>query len=224
MSNSAKIKIKEIFTSIQGEGPYIGEKHLFVRTTRCNLNCCYCDTDFLCDENSKEYNYDEFFEELKSYDANVVSFTGGEPLLEADFLSEFLKRYKNRLNKKIYLETNGTNPEALEKVIDYVDIISTDIKLKSATGQDFSLITFEDFMDVAKKKEVFAKIIFDENIKEEEIQEAAAFAKRYGILLVLQPKMPISENFCPYEIFEKFYAKYKNVRLIAQMHKFLDIR
>ena len=88
--DNKKIKIKEIFTSIQGEGPYIGEKHLFVRTTKCNLNCSYCDTDFRCDENSKEYNYDEFFEELKSYDANVVSFTGGEPLLQADFIAEKL--------------------------------------------------------------------------------------------------------------------------------------
>ena len=61
-----KIKIKEIFDSIQGEGPYVGEKQLFVRTTKCNLNCKYCDTDFLCDENSKEYNFDEFFEILKS--------------------------------------------------------------------------------------------------------------------------------------------------------------
>ena len=222
--DNKKIKIKEIFTSIQGEGPYIGEKHLFVRTTKCNLNCSYCDTDFRCDENSKEYNYEEFFEELKSHDANVVSFTGGEPLLEADFLCGFLKRYKNRLNKKIYLETNGTHPEGLEKIIDYVDIIATDIKLKSSTGQDFSLITFDDFMLVAQKKEVFAKIIFDENILDEEIEQSVSFAKKYGILLVLQPKMPISKDFYPYEIFEKFYKKYKNTRLIAQMHKFLDIR
>ncbi len=222
--DNTKIKIKEIFTSIQGEGPYIGEKHLFVRTTRCNLSCKYCDTDFKCDKDSKEYNYDEFYEELKSHDANTVSFTGGEPLLEADFLCEFLRRYKNRLNKKIYLETNGTYPEGLEKIIDYVDIISMDIKLKSATGQDYSPITFGDFLDIARKKEVFAKIIFDENISDDEINKSVNLAKKYGILLVLQPKMPMDSDFCPYEIFEKFYEKYKNVRLIAQMHKFLDIR
>lgn len=219
-----KITIKEIFESIQGEGPYIGEKQLFVRTTRCNLNCKYCDTDFLSDEGSKEYSFDEFFEKLKQSDAQVISFTGGEPLLEADFLSEFLRKYKNRLNKKIYLETNGTNANELKKVIDYVDIVSMDIKLKSATGMEFSLISFDDFIEVAKQKEVFAKVVFDENITNSEIEEAAILAKKYGILLVLQPKMPTSPNISLEEIFNKFYDKYKNIRLIPQVHKFLDIR
>ena len=219
-----KITIKEIFESIQGEGPYVGEKQLFVRTTRCNLNCKYCDTDFLSDEGSKEYSFDEFFEKLKQSDAQVISFTGGEPLLEADFLSEFLRKYKNRLNKKIYLETNGTNANELKKVIDYVDIVSMDIKLKSATGMEFSLISFDDFIEVAKQKEVFAKVVFDENITNSEIEEAAILAKKYGILLVLQPKMPTSPNISLEEIFNKFYDKYKNIRLIPQVHKFLDIR
>ena len=219
-----KIKIKEIFDSIQGEGPYVGEKQLFVRTTKCNLNCKYCDTDFLCDENSKEYNFDEFFEILKSSDAQTVSFTGGEPLLEADFLFEFFKRYKNRLNKKIYLETNGTNAKNLKKIIDYVDVVSMDIKLKSATGLEFSLITFDDFINIAKEKEVFAKVVFDENISNSEIIEVTTLAKKYGILLILQPKMPISSTLNIDEIFEKFYSKYKNVRLIPQVHKFLNVR
>lgn len=219
-----KITIKEIFESIQGEGPYVGEKQLFVRTTRCNLNCKYCDTDFLSDEGSKEYSFEEFYEVLKSANSQTVSFTGGEPLLEADFLSEFLRKYKNRLNKKIYLETNGTNANELKKVIDYVDIVSMDIKLKSATGMEFSLISFDDFIEVAKQKEVFAKVVFDENITNSEIEEAAILAKKYGILLVLQPKMPTSPNISLEEIFNKFYDKYKNIRLIPQVHKFLDIR
>ena len=46
MENQSTAKIREIFTSIQGEGPYMGEKHAFVRFCRCNLNCEFCDTDF----------------------------------------------------------------------------------------------------------------------------------------------------------------------------------
>ncbi len=219
-----RIKIKEIFDSIQGEGSYIGQKQLFVRTTRCNLNCSYCDTDFLCDESSQEYGFDEFFEKLKASDAATVSFTGGEPLLEADFLCEFLRKYKNRLNKKIYLETNGTNAEELAKVIDYVDIISMDIKLKSAAGIEFSLITFDEFLEIAKQKEVFAKVVFDENILDTEIKECCELAKKYQIELILQPRMPMSTSLDIEGIFDKFYKQYKNVRLIAQMHKFLNLR
>ena len=219
-----RIKIKEIFDSIQGEGSYIGQKQLFVRTTRCNLNCSYCDTDFLCDESSQEYGFDEFFEKLKASDAATVSFTGGEPLLEADFLCEFLRKYKNRLNKKIYLETNGTNAEELAKVIDYVDIISMDIKLKSAAGIEFSLITFDEFLEIAKQKEVFAKVVFDENILDTEIKECCELAKKYQIELILQPRMPMSTSLDIKGIFDKFYKQYKNVRLIAQLHKFLNLR
>lgn len=219
-----QITIKEIFSSIQGEGPYIGEKHLFVRTTRCNLKCCYCDTDFCSDENSLIFTFDEFFSTLKSYDALTISFTGGEPLLEDEYLSEFLKKYKNRLNKKIYLETNGTYPEGLKKVIDYVDTIAMDIKLKSATGQAVDFTVFEEFLDIASKKDVFVKVVFDENIYEGEINQVCHLLKKYGVLLVLQPKMPIKEDFDFNFVFEQFYKKYKNVRLIPQMHKFLDIR
>ena len=39
-------KIKEFFTSIQGEGPFVGYKQLFVRFCGCNLSCKYCDTDY----------------------------------------------------------------------------------------------------------------------------------------------------------------------------------
>lgn len=219
-----KIKIKEIFESIQGEGPYIGEKHLFVRTTKCNLKCKYCDTDFEFDENSRAFNYDEFFEIIKKSDAQTLSLTGGEPLIEADFLLEFFKKYKNRLNKKIYLETNGTMPSELLKIIEFVDIVSMDIKLKSTTSQEHNFGVFENFLKVASKKEVFAKIVFDKNILDSEIISCTELAKKYGVLLVLQPKMPQDEGFSNEEVFDKFYSKYKNIRLIPQMHKFLNIR
>ena len=47
MAEQHKAKIKEIFASIQGEGPYVGVKQLFIRFCACNLNCDYCDTPFL---------------------------------------------------------------------------------------------------------------------------------------------------------------------------------
>ena len=52
------IKIKEIFTSIQGEGSYVGYKQLFIRLCGCNLNCAYCDTDYTVND-AKEYSIDE---------------------------------------------------------------------------------------------------------------------------------------------------------------------
>ena len=111
--------IKEIFQSIQGEALYIGEKQIFIRFCGCNLSCKYCDTDFKKDEEVKIFGLDKqlsnpvsaekLLEIIKNYDAKTISLTGGEPLLQTDFLREFLPL----TNKKIYLETNGTLPEKL---------------------------------------------------------------------------------------------------------------
>ena len=46
MQQQYKTSIREIFSSIQGEGTHIGEKHVFVRFCKCNLKCDFCDTDF----------------------------------------------------------------------------------------------------------------------------------------------------------------------------------
>lgn len=213
--------IKEIFTSIQGEGPYVGQKHIFVRFCRCNLNCKYCDTDFDI-KNSKKYSPFALFDLLKNIDADTISFTGGEPLMELEFLEEFLKEYKNKLNKKIYLETNGVLYKNLEKIIDFIDIISMDIKLKSASGME-NFDENEKFLDIASKKEVFIKIVFDKNIKDEEIIKTASIAKKHDSLIILQPKMPMDKDTDIEKIFNKFYKHYKNIRLIPQVHKFLNL-
>lgn len=213
--------IKEIFTSIQGEGPYVGQKHIFVRFCRCNLNCKYCDTDFDI-KNSKKYSPFALFDLLKNNDTDTISFTGGEPLMELEFLKEFLKEYKNKLNKKIYLETNGVLYKNLEKIIDFIDIISMDIKLKSASDME-NFNENEKFLDIASKKEVFIKIVFDKNIKDEEIIKTTSIAKKHDSLIILQPKMPMDKDTDIEKIFNKFYKHYKNIRLIPQVHKFLNL-
>ena len=215
-------KIREIFTSIQGEGPYVGQKHIFVRFCKCNLNCAYCDTDFNS-QNAKDYNIDDLALNLADNDAEVISFTGGEPLLELDFLKEFLSEYKSKLNKKIYLETNGTLYKNLAQIIDYIDIISMDIKLESATGQKNLFFENEEFLKIAQKKETFIKAVFDENISDDEIEKTTTLAKKFNTLLILQPKMPINKGLDLDNIYNKFYKKYKNIRLIPQVHKYLNL-
>lgn len=216
-----KTYIKEIFSSIQGEGLYVGQKHIFVRFTKCNLNCKYCDTDFLNDK--KEYTIESLYQKLQKYDDEVISFTGGEPLLEADFLFNFLNNYKKELNKKIYLETNGTLPIELKKIIDLVDIVAMDIKLNSATGQENRFEINEKFLEIAKEKEHFIKIVFDKNILDDEIKNVIDLAKKYNSTIILQPKMPLDKELELEKIFNKFFEQYKNIRLIPQTHKFLNL-
>lgn len=220
-----KVLIKEIFESIQGEGPYVGVNQLFIRFTNCNLHCAYCDTDFK--SNIKEYTIDNLLNETNKYkNINSISLTGGEPLLESEFLKDFLPK----LNKKIYLETNGTLYKNLAEIIQYTDIISMDIKLPSTTNMNEMFDIHEKFIKIAveNKKEIFLKVVFDEKITNEEIINTTQLAKKYNIEIILQPKMDgdflrISTDFIN-KTFYRFIEEYKNVRLIPQVHKFINVR
>ncbi len=221
-----KIKINEIFDSIQGEGPVVGCRQLFVRFCGCNLNCAYCDTEF---NEGIEYTPDELFRKITlDYNLNVfhsVSLTGGEPLLSAEFLKEFLPLVQKDV--KIYLETNAVLFDKIAEIKEYIDIISADIKLKSSSGFD-SFALHEKFFENCSGIETFAKIVFDENITEDEIEKCVRLAGKYNLELILQPKMSgdkmtVSSAFCTM-LLNKFTEKYKNTRLIPQVHKFLDVR
>lgn len=220
-------KINEIFSSIQGEGPVVGYKQLFIRFCGCNLKCDYCDTEFLegqtytpqslAEKIISEYN-------LKTF--HSISLTGGEPLLSAEFLAEFIPLVASKT--KIYLETNATLFDKLLSVKKHIDIIAADIKLPSATGKD-TFAQHRKFLENCDGTETFAKIVFDENITRKEIFQCASLGKEFGIELILQPKMcidnkmSVSSEFCN-QILDKFTDIYPNVRLIPQVHKFIDVR
>ena len=216
-SNSANII--EIFESLQGEGINIGENQLFIRFSGCNLNCNYCDTNH-SKEISTLWDSGKLLAEIENFKGKTIALTGGEPLLHTEFLKEILPK----VEKSIYLETNGTLPDKLAEIIDLVDIVAMDIKLQSSTGQENKFEANEKFAQIASQKIAFIKVVFDENIKDEEIKATIEIAKKYNLTIILQPKMPMSQGFQPEEIFYKYFREYKNIRLIPQVHKFLNIR
>ena len=225
MTDNCKIRIKEIFTSIQGEGPYIGCKQLFIRFCNCNLKCNYCDTDFQSRTDFEEYDVKGLLEKISEYkNYHSISLTGGEPLLSTDFLKYFLPQ----TGKKIYLETNATLADKLLEIKPFTDIISADIKLESSSGMKDILKFHERFFANCSGVETFAKIVFNNTVTDDEIEKCSEIAKRYNIELILQPqmnenKMTITSNFAA-EIFDRFLKKYDKVRLIPQVHKFMDVR
>ncbi len=227
-----KAKIIEIFTSIQGEGPYVGVKQLFIRFCGCNLDCGYCDTNNLDSKDYPEFTTEELQNHIQKFNlksVHSISFTGGEPLIWSDFLYEFLPLVKKIFKGKIYLETNSTLKNDLEKIINNLDIISGDIKLPSSSGVENSFAIHDEFFKTAKKynKEIFAKIVFDENILNDEIYNCIKLAEKYNIDLILQPKT-VNEKVSLtkekiLEIFDKFLTNYSKTRLIPQTHKFLGL-
>ena len=88
-----KAPIIEVFSSIQGEGLYIGKRQIFVRFAGCNLNCKYCDTsNSKMVFSGKEMSVTELHDKINNLitpDFHSISFTGGAPLLQADFIKKF---------------------------------------------------------------------------------------------------------------------------------------
>ena len=216
-------KIREIFKSVQGEGPLIGCKQLFIRFCGCNLKCKYCDTDFL-PENSQDFSVSDIVEIVNnSTDCHSVSLTGGEPLLHWEFINQL----SQAIQKPLYLETNGTLPTELEKVIDCVEYIAADIKLPSCSGIKPCFNIFDDFLSIAKQKYAFAKVVFDNNITDDEILQICNITKKHNVELILQPKMEsnefsVSSDFM-LQILDKCLFEYSRTRLIPQVHKLIDV-
>jgi len=96
--------INEIFFSIQGESTYAGEPCVFVRLGRCDLRCSWCDTEYAFHE-GVEMCISEIEATVRSYPADLVEITGGEPLLQSK-----VHLLVNRLildGKKVLIETGG---------------------------------------------------------------------------------------------------------------------
>ena len=221
-----KAKITEIFSSIQGEGPYIGEEQVFVRFSGCNLSCKFCDErkkrDLL------EYTSSEVIEKIVNEGKKTVSFTGGEPLLQADFLKEILLVLKKK-DLNIYLETNGTLKDELLKVLDCVDVISMDIKLPSSTGCVPYWKAHTVFLKEAIKKEVFVKSIVTPETIPLDVEMAASIVKSLdeNIPFIIQP-VSYNGNIEKVNLLEDFFnsAKHRlnDVRIIPQVHKILGVK
>ncbi len=227
MNDNCKVKIKEIFTSVQGEGPYIGVKQLFIRFCNCNLKCNYCDTDFASRNDYEEHTPQSLLKRINEFDTDNVhsiSLTGGEPLLSADFLKQFLPL----TGKKIYLETNATLADKFYEVKPFIGIVAADIKLESASGLKDTFKFHEKFFEACRGVETFAKVVFNQNITDYEISACTDLGQKFGIELILQPEtvenLPaVSADFA-ISVTDMFLKKYKNVRLIPQVHKFLGLR
>ena len=221
-------RINEIFSSIQGEGIYFGRKQVLVRLSGCNLACGYCDTEF---ESFQEYDSESLLKKIQSYgpDFSCVSFTGGEPLGQKDFLKELIRLVKEN-GYQTYLETNGTMPDALNEVIDAVDIVAMDIKLPSSSGfADDCWKQHYDFLNIAKAKDVFVKAVVGARTSIEDFLKMLDLFKSldYHGVLVIQPDSRenaerLVDNLA---LFKRLCADYLIPScVIPQLHKLIGVK
>ncbi|EDZ65059.1 radical SAM domain protein [beta proteobacterium KB13] len=98
------LRINEIFYSIQGESSRIGKPTVFVRLTGCPMRCTYCDTAYAFHEGQQQ-EIEEIIQEIKQFDTNYVTVTGGEPLAQKNCID--LMNQLCELGYQVSLETGG---------------------------------------------------------------------------------------------------------------------
>ena len=197
------------------------------------MHCVWCDTPGSIGDGKREYknlNLKDVLAQVNElYDnAHSISITGGEPLLQKEFVRD-LCHALHREGKKVYLDTNGTLPDALAETIKDIDIIAMDIKLPSSTRQKAFWTEHKEFLKIALRKEVFVKVVIALNTDAQEILKAAKLVAAIDpeILFILQPnyldmKKGIIEECLGHQ---KSCAKIlKDVRILPQVHKFMKLR
>lgn len=101
---SNTLEVKEIFHTIQGEGPFTGTPAIFIRLSGCNLQCPMCDTDYT--STRRLMFWDEVIVECKNFaTGGLVVITGGEPFRQyiTTLLFELVEA-----GYYVQIETNGT--------------------------------------------------------------------------------------------------------------------
>jgi 7-carboxy-7-deazaguanine synthase len=226
-----KAQVIEVFRSIQGEGKYVGAPQVFVRFAGCNLCCPWCDSVFARDVNAGEaYSCDGLWSEVKPLVQGIhsVSLTGGEPLMQKDFLKEFLPLLRAQ-KLTTFLETNGTLPGALREVIDSVDIVAMDFKLPSSIGGQEYWAAHDEFLTIASEKDVFIKAVITKRTEIADIMNAVNVIVQHDAMipLYLQPNFLEldDELMSRCAEFQQYCATYLvDVRILPQVHKFMNLK
>lgn len=221
IKNLATARLIELFSAIQGEGLNVGTRQIFIRFAICDLRCHFCDSahtwqpsdtcrieqtpgkrDFVTYANPVTQSQLLGWVEQQMLPPGLhdsISLTGGEPLLHAPFLQEFLPVVKEKTGLPIYLETGGHRPQQLRMILKDLDLVGMDVKLPSVSGEN-CWAAHEEFLQVCGDGglEVFVKIIISQDTNPDELIQARDLvaAQSPMIPVFLQPVTPLK----PWEI------------------------
>lgn len=252
---SAPLKgnVGEIFSSIQGEGPLIGRRQIFVRMAGCSMTCSYCDTfgfsnpvetcriehppasgcfDLIPNPISVK-TVKEQIDRLRSPGLHSVSITGGEPLCQHEFVGALANECRSS-GMKVYLETNGYSASRFGEIVDIIDFAAVDLKLQSHRACPDphwpDLIENElacTRMSSEKGVYTIVKIVILSGTRTSEVEDVCTRLRDIDAFLVLQPAsgMERPKSIELFRIQEEVsrYLGPDRVAVIPQAHKVMGV-
>jgi 7-carboxy-7-deazaguanine synthase len=143
-AKSERLRINEIFHSLQGEADAVGYPTVFVRLTGCPLRCQYCDTEYAFHAGDW-FDLETILEKVRGYGARHVCVTGGEPLAQPNCL-KLLERLCDA-GFEVSLETSGAlDIAAVDARVSRVVDVKTPGSHEAARNriENFELLTLRD--------------------------------------------------------------------------------
>ena len=233
-----KVRLFEIFTSVEGEGILYGTKTLFVRLAGCPFTCFYCDTkESLPLDSGTEYTIEEA---NKLIDSNLqnqtykVNFTGGDPLIQHQAVAQLAKYIQS---KKIptYLESSCFDIDRFNHVLPFIDIVKIEFKTKDSDFVDSK--HYEKLIghtmkclesSVKSNKTTYVKIVVSSKTQLSEFKELVndifnIISKENINGFVIQPTYGISEPSLDLllDLYDIVFPYYIDVKVVPQLHKFI---
>lgn len=203
------LEICEVFRSIAGETTHAGRPALFVRLSRCNLRCGWCDTKKAWDPGSW-LSVNRLLELIRPYDQRLIIITGGEPLLQANTV-HLCSRLLDK-GYEVLVETNGSMD-----IIELPDNVSVIMDIKTPGSGQSGKMCFENLGRLRKGDEL--KIVvgdqhdFDWALK---IVEQNKISPHVPVVF-----SPVAKVLDPQELAEWVLHSDCKIRIQLQIHKIL---
>jgi 7-carboxy-7-deazaguanine synthase len=204
-----RLRINEIFHSLQGEADAVGYPTVFVRLTGCPLRCQYCDTEYAF-HSGDWFDLDAVVDKVRGYGAQYVCVTGGEPLAQPNCL-KLLERLCDA-GFQVSLETSGAmDIGAVDARVSRVVDVKTPGSNEATRNriENFELLTLRDqvkFVVCSREDYDWSKAFMREH----------ALAEHCRILF-----SPSYNQVSPTALAEWILADRLPVRFQLQLHKIL---
>lgn len=238
---AGRVKLSEIFTSIEGEGVLFGTKTMFVRLAGCPLNCHWCDTPYAIPMDSGgDFSTSEVKEMIAGEllpNTYKVNFTGGEPLVQHEAVIELAKFVKEK-GIRTYLESACYDSVRFAKVLPYIDLVKIEFKMRDSLavdGKNYPTLLKNELeclkMAVEAGKNPYIKIVVTNSTDEGELKDLvrkvfAAIKERDVAGFIIQPSHSVDEPLLDrlFAFYDAIYPYYEQVRVVPQLHKIIGAR
>lgn len=205
----AKLRVSEIFHSIQGESTRVGLPTVFVRLTGCPLRCTWCDTEYAF-AGGEALTIDEILHRVAAFGCPTVCVTGGEPLAQKA-CPELLTALCDA-GHSVSLETSG----ALD-VCGLDPRVSRIVDLKAPDSGECDKNRWENLACLNARDEI--KIVLASEADYDWAKSALAARRLDAICPVLFS--PVADRLEPAHLAEWILRDRLPVRFQLQMHKLL---